>query len=148
MGELTAVTATALRAELARQWGAEFANYIADVDWSLMAQAALNAQRGHHRQTVNREPVEDAADQLADLIATRRTGGAVYMDGKHNPLPTERLDAIRFVEDLIGQGWRPHGRELEQLLDGAVIEFDRICCATVDTDAISKRARHLLGLGE
>lgn len=56
---------------------------------------------------VDRERARDAADQLAQLFATRRTGGHVYMDGLHNPIPSERLEAIRFIEDLIGQGWRP-----------------------------------------
>lgn len=91
------------------------------------------------------EATEDAAARLADLIANNRTGGAVYMDGKHNPRPSETLAAQRFIEDLIAQGWRPHGREMEQLLDGAIDEFEGMCCATVECTAIATRARQLLG---
>jgi len=61
--------------------------------------------------SLRREPTEaekeavarwDAMDpwvrDLALLLAHRRTGGDVFMDGRHNPLPTEIRDAGRFVE--------------------------------------------------
>ena len=36
--------------------------------------------------------------ELAKTFAKRRTGGNVYMDGSHNPLPTEITEARRFME--------------------------------------------------
>jgi hypothetical protein len=51
--------------------------------------------------------VEYAVNALADLFARRRTGGHVYMDGSHNPLPTEWIDARQFIEDLVAAGWSP-----------------------------------------
>lgn len=97
---------------------------------------------------MNREPIEDAADQLAELFARRRTGGHVYMDGKHNPLPTERLDAMRFVEDLIGQGWRAEGQDLASVLDDALEVLEGQCCPAPGTAEVITRARPLLGLPE
>jgi hypothetical protein len=38
--------------------------------------------------------------ELALLFAHRRTGGSVFMDGRHNPNPTEVRDAKRFCEWL------------------------------------------------
>jgi len=62
---------------------------------------------------LRREPTEaereavarwDAMDpwvrDLALLLAHRRTRGDVFMDGSHNPLPTEVRDAQRFVTGL------------------------------------------------
>lgn len=45
-----------------------------------------------------RERLEALADELALVIAKARTGGSVYMDGSHNPLPSERIAARRFME--------------------------------------------------
>jgi hypothetical protein len=44
--------------------------------------------------------VEDFTNLLANLFAKTRTGGSVYMDGSHNPRPSERLIAKQFMEDL------------------------------------------------
>jgi len=38
--------------------------------------------------------------ELALLFAHRRTGGSVYMNGSHNPTPTEVRDAGRFCDYL------------------------------------------------
>ena len=41
------------------------------------------------------------ADTLAHLMARRRTNGAVYMNGSHNPLPSEQRDAREFIRDHV-----------------------------------------------
>lgn len=41
------------------------------------------------------------ADALASLLARRRTGGAVFMDGSHGPTPGEVQAAEMFVEDHV-----------------------------------------------
>lgn len=41
------------------------------------------------------------ANHLALKFAHRRTGGSVYMDGRHNPLPSEHREAEMFVNDLL-----------------------------------------------
>lgn len=38
---------------------------------------------------------------LAHLLAKQRCGGSVYMDGSHNPKPTEYQEARKFVIDLL-----------------------------------------------
>jgi hypothetical protein len=43
---------------------------------------------------------DEAAEELANVIAKCRTGSSVYMDGSHNPRPSERLAAERFIETL------------------------------------------------
>lgn len=131
--ELTNAIGDALRTELTRQWGAEFDNYTKDVDWSLMARAALNAHQVHQRHAIGSRPVRDMRAKH------------VYMDGLHNPIPSERKDAMRFIEDLIGQGWRPDGRKLESVLDHAVNELELMCCPTKGGDDVITRARKLLG---
>jgi hypothetical protein len=40
------------------------------------------------------------ADDLALRFAKRRTGGAVHMDGRHNPLPSEVIEARTFVREM------------------------------------------------
>ena len=42
------------------------------------------------------------ADQLARLIASGRVPpSTVYMDGSHNPRPSEVINATRFVDALL-----------------------------------------------
>lgn len=38
--------------------------------------------------------------ELSNLLAERRTHGEVFMDGRHNPLPTEITAARRFIEEV------------------------------------------------
>ena len=45
--------------------------------------------------------LEDAIEALARMLADARTRGNVYMDGSHNPLPSEYQKARMFVEDHI-----------------------------------------------
>jgi hypothetical protein len=40
------------------------------------------------------------SEHLARLFARRRCNGSVYMDGSHNPLPTEKQEARMFIDDL------------------------------------------------
>jgi hypothetical protein len=70
---------------------------------------------------------ERAADRLAVLLSVRRTGGHVYMDGRHNPLPTEHRDAQRFIDDLIEHGWHPGGD-----IDTGTVKGDRLI---IDVDS-------------
>lgn len=95
-----AAIADALRAELARQWGAEFDNYIRDVDWLRMAHAALNTYRERHRPATDSGPVVEAARRLASQLAI-----------DHTP---ERADVqgLCFLLDLMDRGWHPYGFEL------------------------------------
>ena len=44
--------------------------------------------------------LETAAEELARLFANARTHGNVYMDGSHNPLPSEDKAAERFVSNV------------------------------------------------
>jgi hypothetical protein len=44
---------------------------------------------------------------LALLLAKNRTHGDVFMDGRHNPRPTEIQKARMFIEDMIEAGWIP-----------------------------------------
>ena len=44
----------------------------------------------------------DLSDELARLLARQRIPpSTVYMDGSHNPRPSEIRDAKRFIEDLV-----------------------------------------------
>jgi len=43
------------------------------------------------------EILELLVDALAEEFASRRTSGAVYMDGSHNPQPSEITDARNFM---------------------------------------------------
>ena len=45
--------------------------------------------------------LDDMENALAIMLAKARTGGSVYMNGAHNPLPTERQKASMFVEDFV-----------------------------------------------
>lgn len=40
------------------------------------------------------------ANELALEFAKQRTGGSVYMDGSHNPTPTERSRAERLLDGI------------------------------------------------
>jgi hypothetical protein len=48
----------------------------------------------------------EIADALALTFAKLRTGGSVYMDGEHNPTPSERRIAADFVKYVVA----PHLR--------------------------------------
>ena len=48
----------------------------------------------------------EAETELARVLAKRRVGSAVYMNGIHNPLPTEVQAARDFLDSLVRQGWR------------------------------------------
>lgn len=98
--ELSTVIATALRAELARQWGNEFANYVNDINWPLMAHAALNAREAHYRPAIGSRPVAEATTQLSRVVATAQ-----------HPIDPDRV-ALSFVLCLLDMGWHPHGRDL------------------------------------
>jgi hypothetical protein len=41
------------------------------------------------------------SEHLAMLFARRRCNGSVYMDGSHNPLPSELRESRNFIDDLI-----------------------------------------------
>jgi hypothetical protein len=41
------------------------------------------------------------ADHLAHLLSKQRCMDQVYMDGSHNPLPTEIQKSRRFIDDLM-----------------------------------------------
>lgn len=43
----------------------------------------------------------DMVNELALVIAKARTGASVYMDGSHNPRPSERIAAERFVAAVL-----------------------------------------------
>ena len=45
-------------------------------------------------------PTPDLIDALARMLAKSRTHGNVYMDGSHNPLPSEDKAAERFVSNV------------------------------------------------
>jgi hypothetical protein len=47
---------------------------------------------------IAQERADALARQLALVFAHRRTNGNVYMNGSHNPLPTEVTEAKRFLE--------------------------------------------------
>jgi hypothetical protein len=49
---------------------------------------------------IARERTDALARELALVFAKRRTGGNVYMNGSHNPLPTEVIEARRFMETV------------------------------------------------
>lgn len=72
---------------------------------------------------VDRAPMgrEEAIDYLALEFAKQRTHGNVFMDGSHNPRPSERRAAEWFIEALEYCGWTPaehHGQhELEACAD-------------------------------
>ena len=51
--------------------------------------------------------VQGAAEVLAMLFSEQRTRGSVFMDGSHNPTPSETITAMRFVQDLLLSGWTP-----------------------------------------
>jgi len=52
-------------------------------------------------------PIERLAQELALLLARRRFGSGVYMNGAHNPTPGEEYEARRFVQDMLHNGWVP-----------------------------------------
>lgn len=45
--------------------------------------------------------LDEMADDLALMLAKTRCGNSVYMDGSHNPLPSERTIAARWVRDNV-----------------------------------------------
>lgn len=53
-------------------------------------------------------PAEAAlVDRIALAIAQGRVPShTVYMDGSHNPLPSEYLNATRIVQDMLDNGWK------------------------------------------
>lgn len=53
----------------------------------------------------------EAAEELARIIAKRRTGGAVFMGGQDNPTPGETHTARNFIQDLIDGGWHQPGAD-------------------------------------
>ena len=46
---------------------------------------------------------EHLADSVARLLAKQRTGGSVYMDGKHNPSPSEKQIARKFANNRLSE---------------------------------------------
>jgi hypothetical protein len=91
-------------------------------------------------------PVTDAVEALAVLFSVRRTHGSVFMDGSHNPLPGEMLDARRFIEGMMENGWRPDGKRLAALLDHALDFVEGQCCPDPLADAFVARTRSALGM--
>ena len=63
-----------------------------------VAQDALDAQAARYADFV--APTPDLIDALARMLANARTHGNVYMDGSHNPLPSEDKAAERFVSNV------------------------------------------------
>lgn len=47
--------------------------------------------------------LNDWIDHLARMLAKARVGGSVYMDGRHNPVPSEYQAAKRFISDFLNQ---------------------------------------------
>jgi hypothetical protein len=124
--------ADALRAELSRQWGAEYDNYVRDVDWPLMAQAALNAHRGHYRPVIGSPgPVAQARMQLSGLMAATTPDEA-------------DLEALAFLLDLMDSGWHPHGFRLLMQRDklynalGDALQAMRGAAGYVDDAAVQR----------
>lgn len=142
-----AAMADAIKTSLSSQMG-EWRHYVKAVNYRTLAQAAHDARRNVHmrrRHGVPDERTDRAVLDLADVIAQRRTGGHVYMDGRHNPLPTEKIDARRYVEDLIEHGWRPNGAELEALVQDALDIVSNRDVSAVKTDVFIAAARVELG---
>jgi hypothetical protein len=45
--------------------------------------------------------LDDLERMIANLLAERRCGGSVYMDGSHNPTPGELRAANQLVRDWV-----------------------------------------------